>query len=64
MDSIKSGFRLLALFSVFFVYKIIMGIIENNPNEATLWSLITIIYVVSLSIAYFVFTRWEKRKET
>ncbi|MFX1454751.1 MAG: hypothetical protein ACFFDB_05190 [Promethearchaeota archaeon] len=62
MDSIKAGFRLLALFSGFFLYKIIMGIIANNPNETTLWSMITIIYVVSLAISYFIFTRWEKRK--
>jgi ABC-type polysaccharide/polyol phosphate export permease len=40
-----------------------MGIIENKPNEATLWSLITIIYVVSLIVAYFVLSKWEKRKE-
>jgi len=60
MDRIRSGIRLLALFSFFFVYKAIMGAIENNTNEVTFWSLITVVYIVSLIIAYFVVARWEK----
>ena len=33
MDKIRSAIRLLALFSIFFIYKAIMGVIENNANE-------------------------------
>ncbi|MHA1986503.1 MAG: hypothetical protein ACW98D_07690 [Promethearchaeota archaeon] len=62
MDSTKSGIRLLALFTIFFIYKAIMGVLENSTNEVTFWSLITVVYVVSLIIAYFVITRWEKSK--
>lgn len=62
MDKIKSAIRLFALFTIFFVYKAIMGAIENNPNEIILWSLITVIYVVSLIILYFVAKRWEKNQ--
>ena len=60
MDKVRSTIRLLALFSIYFIYKIIVGVIENNSNEVVLWSLITVVYVISLVIAYFVLTRWEK----
>ena len=63
MDKVRSGIRLLALFSIFFIYKAIMGVIENNINEVILWSLFTIIYIISLTIAYFVVKRWEKEKK-
>jgi hypothetical protein len=60
MDKLRSTIRLLALFSVYFIYKTIVGVIENNSNEVVLWSLITVVYVISLVIAYFVLTRWGK----
>ena len=60
MDKLRSTIRLLALFSIFFIYKTIVGVIENNTNEVILWSLITVVYVISLFIAYFGTTRWEK----
>ena len=62
MDRIRSTVRLLALFSIFFIYKAIMGVIESNPNEVILWSLITIVYLVSLIIVYFVIKRWEEQQ--
>ncbi len=60
MDKLRSTLRLLALFSIYFIYKSIMGVIDDNTNEAIIWSLITFVYVISLVIAYFVLTRWEK----
>lgn len=63
MDKLRSGIRLLALFSIFFIYKAIMGAIAENLNEITLWTLITIIYIVSLVILYFVVKRWEKEQK-
>ena len=60
MDKARSTIRLLALFSIYFIYKTIVGVIENNTNEVVLWSLITVVYMISLVIAYFVLTRWEK----
>ncbi len=63
MDRIKSAIRLLALFSIFFIYKAIMGIIENKPNEVILWPLITIVYIISLVILYFVAKRWEGQQK-
>ncbi|MFX1380167.1 MAG: hypothetical protein ACFFA4_13855 [Promethearchaeota archaeon] len=63
MDKISSVIRLLALFSIFFIYKAIMGVIENNQTEIILWSLITIVYVVSIVILYFVTKRWEGQKK-
>jgi uncharacterized sodium:solute symporter family permease YidK len=63
MDRIRSAIRLLALFSIFFIYKAIMGAIESNPNEVILWSLVTIVYIVSLIIVYFVMKRWEEQQK-
>ncbi|GAG57197.1 unnamed protein product, partial [marine sediment metagenome] len=34
--------------------------IENSATEVTFWLLITIVYIVSLIVAYFVIARWEK----
>jgi len=59
MDKPRSAIRLLALFSIYFIYKAIMGAINKNNNEIILWSLITIVYFVSLIILYFVVKRWE-----
>ncbi|MHA2009115.1 MAG: hypothetical protein ACXABO_14925 [Promethearchaeota archaeon] len=62
MDKVGSTIRLLALLTIFFMYKTIEGILANNINGTTLWALITIIYVVSITIMYFVAKRWEKVK--
>ena len=63
MDKIRSSFRLLALFSIFFIYKVITGVIENNSNEIIIWSLITIVYMISLGIMYFVIRLREKEQK-
>jgi len=63
MDKVRSTIRLLALFSIYFIYKAIMGVIDDNTNEVTIWSLITFVYVISLVIAYFVLIRWEKEQK-
>jgi Na+/melibiose symporter-like transporter len=63
MDKVRSYFQLLGLFSIFFIYKAIMGVIENNMTEVTFWILITIVYIFSLIILYFVIKRWEKRQQ-
>ncbi len=62
MDKTRSVIRLLALFSIYFIYKAITGAIHNNNNEIFLWSLITILYIVSLIVLYFVVKRWETEK--
>lgn len=63
MDKVRSTIRLLALFSIYFIYKAIMGVIDDNTNEVTIWSLITFVYVISLVIAYFVLIGWEKEQK-
>jgi uncharacterized sodium:solute symporter family permease YidK len=59
MDRIRSAIRLLAIFSIFFIYKAVTG---ENFNEVVLWSLITLVYIISLVIMYLIFTRWDKTK--
>ena len=63
MDKIRSSFRILALFSIFFIYKVITGVIENNSNEIIIWSLITIVYMISLVIMYFFIRLREKEQK-
>lgn len=53
-NQLRSRITLLSLLSIFFIYKAIMGIIEQNMFDFTLWFLITIIYLISLIILYFV----------
>ncbi|MFX1389376.1 MAG: hypothetical protein ACFE9Z_04850 [Promethearchaeota archaeon] len=63
MDRIKSTIRLLSLLSLFFIYRAIMGAIDNNSTEIILWTLITVIYIISLIILYFMAQRWEKQQK-
>lgn len=53
-NQLRSRITLLSLLSIFFIYKAIMGIIEQNMFDFTLWFLITIVYLISLVILYFV----------
>ena len=53
-NQLRSRITLLSLLSIFFIYKAIMGIIEQNMLDFTLWFLITIIYLISLVILYYV----------
>ncbi|MFX1478613.1 MAG: hypothetical protein ACFFCI_10845 [Promethearchaeota archaeon] len=63
MVEISSRIRLLALLSIFFIVKAIMEAIEGNTNQVILWLLITIIYISSFVILYFVIRRWEKERK-
>jgi hypothetical protein len=62
MDNILSKIRLLALFSIFFIYQAIKGAIDKNINNVILWSLITLIYIISFIVLYFVLRKWEEEK--
>lgn len=62
MDKTRSTIQLLALISIYFIYKAIMGIITNNSIEVMLWSIITLVYIISLIILYFVIKKWESEK--
>ncbi|MFX1488187.1 MAG: hypothetical protein ACFFBI_03505 [Promethearchaeota archaeon] len=63
MVEISSRIRLLALLSIFFIVKAIMGAIEGDTNQLILWLLITIIYISSIVILFFVIRRWEKERK-
>ncbi|MFX0001435.1 MAG: hypothetical protein ACFE88_15085 [Candidatus Hermodarchaeota archaeon] len=62
MDKTRSTIQLLALISIYFIYKAIMGIFTNNSIEVMLWSIITLVYIISLIILYFVIKKWESEK--
>jgi len=50
MDTLKQRLQLLALFSIFFIYKTISA---QSVEEMSLWFMITLVYLISLVIAYF-----------
>ncbi len=49
MDNLKQRLQLLALFSIFFIYKTISS---QTIEEMSLWFMITLVYLISLMIAY------------
>lgn len=57
MDKLKSRVQLLSLFIIFFIYKAIAGIVDNNYSEFLLWFMISIVYAISLTILYFAFKK-------
>jgi uncharacterized membrane protein len=57
MDKLKSRVQLLSLFIIFFIYKAIVGIIENDYSEFVLWFMFSIVYAISLMILYFAFKK-------
>ena len=63
MQKLQSRLTLLALFSIFFIYKTIDATISNKVNEAYLWVLITFVYLISLIVAFFVFKKYKKEQK-
>ncbi len=61
MNKLKPRIQLLALLSLFFIYKIIMGFLSSDINEITLWAMITFVYLISLLILFIVIQNWQKR---
>ncbi len=59
-NKLRFRIQLLLLLSIFFIYKAIDASFSKNPNEVMLWSLITVVYVISLIIMYFVIKNWQK----
>ena len=57
MDKLKSRVQLLSLFIIFFIYKAIAGIVDNNYSEFVLWFMFSIVYAISLTILYFAFKK-------
>lgn len=63
MQKLQSRLTLLALFSIFFIYKTIDATISSKANEAYLWVLITFVYLISLIVAFFVFKKYKKEQK-
>jgi len=62
MNILRSRIQLLSLISIFFIYKAIDAGIRDNINEVALWVLITVIYIISLLILYFVMKKSQKHQ--
>jgi len=53
--------RLLLIFSIFFLYKFIMGFVYNNQFEIIFWGIILGVYVSSLLVLSFVVNKYQKK---
>lgn len=60
MKKLKQRLQVLALFSIYFIYKSISALVENNLEEMSLWGMITLVYIISLVIAYFILRGSQK----
>lgn len=63
MKDVSFYLRLLLLFSLYFIYQLVMGFIENNQFEILFWGITLIIYIPSLIIASFVAKKYQKKKQ-
>jgi len=59
-NKLRFRIQLLSLLSIFLIYKAIEASFAKNPNDVMLWSLITVVYAISLTIMYFVIKNWQK----
>jgi len=57
MEKLKSRVQLLSLFIIFFIYKAVAGIVDNNFSEFVFWFMFSIVYAISITILYFVFKK-------
>ncbi|TXT59207.1 MAG: hypothetical protein BAJALOKI2v1_240035 [Promethearchaeota archaeon] len=52
MNRLRQRITLLYLFDIYFIYKVIMAFIDENEFEIILWTVILIIYSISLLALY------------
>jgi len=62
MDKLRYQIQLLSLLSIFFIYRAIYAAFLEKTNEVIIWSLITVVYIISLIIMYFVIKYWQKEE--
>jgi hypothetical protein len=60
MNKLQNRMRLFSLITIFFLYRAIASYIEKDPMTSIVWALISISYVISLIILYFVVKKWQK----
>jgi len=60
MEKLQKQIQLLALIIIFPIYKAIEAIVLNSYLEIILWTLISILYAISLVILYLVFKKRQK----
>jgi len=61
MKEIGFYIRLLLLFSIFFIWRLIRGFLYNNQFEIIFWGIFLGVYVSSLLILSFVLNKYQKK---
>ncbi len=61
MKNIGNKITLLSLFCIYFIYKIIMAVLNENKDELIFWIIILIIYSISLVILYFILKKYQEK---
>ena len=60
MEKVRSRLTLLSLLSIFFIYKAITG---KNSDEVVFWSFLSVFYLISLFLLFFILKKYKKDKE-
>jgi hypothetical protein len=60
MTKLQNRMRILSLLTIFFIYRAIISYFEKNNVAIVIWTLISIVYTISLIILYFIIKKWQK----
>lgn len=60
MDKWSNRIRLLFLLTILFVWFFIRGILENDALMTLFWGIFTLVYVVSITIFYFLNKKYQE----
>jgi len=63
MDKFKSRIQLLSLLSIFFIYSAIKELVSNNMSGFIIWIMISLFYIISLAILYFIIKKGQKEQK-
>ncbi|MBD3214183.1 MAG: hypothetical protein GF311_16355 [Candidatus Lokiarchaeota archaeon] len=63
MKDVSFYLRLLLLLSIFFLWRLINGILENDQFEIAFWGIFLIVYIPSIIIASFAAKKYQEKKQ-
>ena len=53
--------QILSLLSIFFIYKTLESTVDNNAIGISFWGMMTIVYLISITIALFVLRKYREQ---
>lgn len=62
MNRLRQRITLLFLMNIYFIYKVIAAFLEGNEFEIILWTIVLIIYSISLTALYLILRRQRAKQ--